>query len=109
MDKRLGTVELHVKLALVVKDIGDYLQLEMDKMKPSSSTPEKSNFVDRIESNFVLARWALEYSTNPWSSMKEWGSSDVTAAASKSLPAFYRARLAEIQLQQSVDKKTPTR
>lgn len=107
--KEFGAVELHADLALVGKDIEDYLDHQMDKVKPSLSMPEKSNFIDRIEKNFLLARWALEYNTKAGSSIIECESSDVATAASKGLRAFHMARLAEIQRQQSVDGKTLAR
>jgi energy-coupling factor transporter ATP-binding protein EcfA2 len=95
--------ELRVDLALVAKDIADYVDHQMDKMKPSLSMPEKSNFLDRIGSNFLLARWALEYSEYRGYSMTDWASSNFSAVASEGLNAFHRARLAEIQRQQSAD------
>lgn len=101
--------ELNIQPHLVAKDVKDYLEHQMDKTKASSSVPEKSNLVDCIGANFLLARWVLEYNKISESSMRALESSGPVAAASQSLNAFIEARLAEMQSQQSHDGKNVAR
>lgn len=101
--------ELHVKPDLIAKDVKAYLDHQMDKMKLNPSMPKKYKFVESIGSNFMLARWALEYNRNPGSSTRDLMSPGFAAAASQDLNVFNRARLAEIQRQQSHDGKNVAR